>query len=715
MKIDKIEIENFRLLKKFSLDLEEDLSLIIGKNNTGKTSILTALDKFINASDNKKITINDFNVELKKQLAELMQGSLELAEEEKYVPIGISLRVYIKYDDSDDLSQVSSLIMSLDPKDDNIVLSFEYKITRSKLIDMKSAYQRDKEKYNNDPIVFLSENQSKYFDPIKKKSLSFENGEIFTDLVKDGINLKDVISFRFISAKRNVTNKDNDKTLSAQTSRIYRKTSKNDDQENAVDDFKKKLRDTDTDLSNIYGSMFASLLAKVAKFGGIKENETDIKIASTLQHRELLEGNTTVLYSHENYDLPEHYNGLGYMNLISMIFEIEVLLSDFRRSSQEKPAAINLLFIEEPEAHTHPQMQYIFIKNIKSLLKESRRRDDDIEIQLQTAISTHSSHIVSECDFDDVKFLKKSMETNEVESKNLKSLKNEYRSDDEEEDKLYKQYFKFLKQYLTLNRAELFFADKVILIEGDTERILIPAMMKKVDQEDSENNYVPLLSQNISIVEVGAHSQTFEKFISFIGVKTLIITDIDSSYDEIQYEEDGETPKKYANGSIKTKEIKCRPDDYKAQKTTNNSLLFFHGKKTDELQFFKNLTVNEKALKKSDGRWQSDENGSLLLVYQTNENGYHGRSFEDSFFNLNKTLLGQNASLFPSLTKKWFDKYINDGSEIDAFIFAENAVGSKPSLAIEILLNSTTENGMEFSNWKIPGYIKEGLEWLRKN
>lgn len=36
------------------------------------------------------------------------------------------------------------------------------------------------------------------------------------------------------------------------------------------------------------------------------------------------------------------------------------------------PADINILFIEEPEAHTHPQLQYIFIKNIKELLREGR-------------------------------------------------------------------------------------------------------------------------------------------------------------------------------------------------------------------------------------------------------------------------------------------------------------------------------------------------------
>ena len=56
-----------------------------------------------------------------------------------------------------------------------------------------------------------------------------------------------------------------------------------------------------------------------------------------------------------------------------------------------------MLFIEEPEAHTHPQMQYIFIKNIKDLLKDGSKGDDiRNKINLQTVITTHSSHIVAE-------------------------------------------------------------------------------------------------------------------------------------------------------------------------------------------------------------------------------------------------------------------------------------------------------------------------------
>lgn len=713
MKISKIQIKNFRLLKDLSLDLEDELSLIIGKNNSGKTSILTVLDKFINQSSRRSITLDDFNVDLKKVLFQYLSGSKELPTKNDYQPLGIELKVYIDYTEQDDLSQVRSLIMNLDPNDNNIVLKFEYNIDLEQLIKLKSDYTEQSEKFDENPEFFLKEHLGDYFGSVKKKSLLFTDEAVFIDLVKENILLDDILSFNFISAKRSVTNKVNDKTLSHQTAKIYKRSDESNEQIDASDKFKETLRKTDDELSTIYADMFDGLIQKVNQFGGVNPTDTKLKVASTLQHRDLLDGNTTVMYSHDTHDLPEHYNGLGYMNLISMIFDIEMVMGKFRRSLKEKPAAINLFFIEEPEAHTHPQMQYIFIKNIKALLKDNRERDDGITIQLQTAITTHSSHIVSECDFDDIKYLRKSRLTCDVKAKNLKSLQNEYKSEgDAAEDIKLKKAYKFLKQYLTLNRAELFFADKAIFIEGDTERILVPAMMRKIDQEFSTPDETPLLSQNISMVEVGAYSQTFEKFIDFIGVKSLVITDIDSYKENLIYEVDGVTPALYANGTVKVEQKPVPPMQPDANKTSNASLKFFFGE--SNLDFYKGLSLEKKVLSKIDGLWGQQDDGYFLMAYQTEEDGYHGRSFEDAFFSLNKDLLGTDADVFPSLTKKHFDIYVGS-DDACPYDFAERAVNSKPTLAIEILLNSEKIGENEFSNWQVPSYIKEGLLWLRKN
>ncbi|RRW54951.1 ATP-dependent nuclease [Pseudomonas moraviensis] len=703
MKITKIEVTNFRLLKNFSLNLENNLSLVIGKNNTGKTSLLSALDKLINNSDKNKISFDDFNVELREKLTNIISQTDIIPNESEYKPLGVELKVFIEYEDHDDLGGISQLIMSLDPDDKNIILGFDYRISHTDLLAMQNEYEINKDKYDCEPILFLAENQQKYFGGVVKKSYLSTDHSIFTNLTKEKTPLNEVISFRSVSAKRNVTNKENDKTLSGQTATIYKKTEESDQQKEAVELFKKTLRTTDKSLSAIYQTMFARLLKNVEMFGGLSAAETSIKIASTLQHRELLDGNTTVMYRHDAHELPEHFNGLGYMNLISMIFEIDLLMTSFRRAATERPAALNLLFIEEPEAHTHPQMQYVFIKNIKTLLKEGQKREDGLSINLQTMISTHSSHIVAESDFDDIKYLKRADGC--VSARSLKHLKKEYEGD---EKAIEPTHFRFLKQYLTLNRAELFFADKAILVEGDTERILLPAMMRKLDQENP--NLTPLLSQNVSIVEVGAHSQIFEKFINFIGVKALILTDFDTGYTIPDTDNNG-VVKTNAKGEVIYTTRKCPPKDKLADHTSNNALTFYHGKQRKDLQFFLNLKTDEKKLIKTEGNWKNNPDGNLFTAYQTEEHGYCGRSFEDAFFSINKMFLGNDPEKFPSLIAKHFNAYI--AGTCNAFEFAEKGVDKKTSLAIEILLNSVSHANSDFSNWTTPHYIQEGLEWLR--
>lgn len=696
MKIYKIQVENFRLLKKFSIDVEDELSLVIGKNNTGKTSILSVLDKFLNHSDRNKFYYDDFNIDFKEELSEIINGAK--IEFDDYVEKGIKLKLFISYTSSCNLENVSRVMMDLDPDNNLIVLGFEYVLPYEKYIELRSDWGQFKAKetqkhesnaqYKEKSLCdFLSDKHANYFRLRRKsieiaKDTNIVNESNFIDLDKEQISTKDIINFKYISARREVANKDVDKTLSTQTSKIYERAEISQEQNDAVEQFKDQLSTTDENLSEIYRKLFEGIINKVSVFGGIKPKESEIEIISNLQHRELLKGNTTVVYKHgDDNKLPEHYNGLGYMNLICMIFEIEILIHEFKREKEKKPADINILFIEEPEAHTHPQMQYIFIKNIKSLLKDGVLREDGEKRSLQYIITTHSSHIVADSDFDDVKYLKK-VTSNSVEAKNLKDLKAEYKDGGKE--------YNFLTQYLTISRAEIFFAEKAILIEGDTERILIPTMMRKIDFDEAAlckdngtvDPYLPLLSQNISIVEVGAYSQIFDKFIDFLGIKTLIITDLDAV--------DG-------NGK------KCRVND--GIDYSNTALSHYFTDKS--LNDLKNHVLSDKVLNKVNGTWRVNPEGKLCVVYQTSENGYNARSFEDAFIHLNKEFVNTNKGNFRGLKNK---AYFDDENK-DVYDLASECVLKKTYFAMDIIFH-TDKN---FSNWQIPAYIKEGLLWLKKD
>jgi len=685
LKITSIGVRNFRLLKDFRIHLEDQLSVVIGKNNTGKTSLLVALGKFLASGVHRRLSFDDISTDKRASIRNLLTAESTVPDDQILFSVGLELT--IKYDDTDDLSSVAKLITNLDPEDTRIVLDFCYELVGKRLNDLSNKWIDGGGGDVDAADAFLRQNLVEALGKLRRRSKSTVDGGYDIDLDTERLSLDDVIAFKCVSARRDVTNKDTDQTLSAQAARLYRLLSKNSGNEGPVEAFKNKLREADDTFSTAYADIFKDLITKVHDFGGVRVGESAIKIASTLRHRDILSGNTTVMYEQADYDLPEHYNGLGYMNLISMIFEVDLLMKEFRKPQAGDGAALSLLFVEEPEAHTHPQMQYVFIRNIQKLLTTA----GESLPSLQTVLSTHSAHIVAQAEFDSIKYLQRSAQ--QVQAHNLRELEGHFSGDEVEERR-----FRFLKQYLTLHRAELFFADKVVLIEGDTERILLPAMMRKLDQAGVPENVAPLLSQNVSVVEVGAHSQIYEKFIDFLGLRTLIITDIDSGYEE----------------NINEKKVSrhCCPDDTGAAFTSNSSLLFYHGKERTDLDYFVNLGPKGKTCAKQDGVWKSATNGSVYTAYQTKEAGYHGRSFEDAFFSLNEDLLQLGHDRFPSLTKKWYDKFMAD--EITPLEFAEQAVNSKPSLAIEVLLNSEiSASGHAYSNWKTPAYIEEGLKWLR--
>lgn len=730
MFISKIQVSNFRLLRDISINCEKDLSLIIGKNNCGKTSLLSVLNKCIGkTTENGNFDYFDFSIAFQNKLFDVVKEKSAFDEDELK---GIQVDIYIDYDEKDDLTNISNLFLDLDPDNHTVVLRFNY-LLKENLDELKGAFevykqQKTKSEEKSLFLKFMSKHYKEYFE-FKRFSVLFDyknkkvDNNTYKPLVNKDIDLSKIIAFNYVSARRNVSNNDNSE-LSTLAGNYYERTKSTDGNDITSAKIENEVDNTDNQFNEIYVDIFKPLTDKISKFGGMRKNDTTLKVVSQIKALNLLKNNTTVVYDDEKSFLPENYNGLGFLNLFNIIMSIEIQLCDFRKESKkdEKPADINLLFIEEPEAHTHPQMQYIFIKNIKELLKDGRKiKDTDKEINLQTFMTTHSSHIVSECDFDDIKYFVKNNENHNVVSKNLKDLKTLYQKEKGEDN----NHFKFLKQYLTLSRSEVFFADKIILIEGDTERILLPAMIRKIDQENEYD--IPLSSQNISIIEVGNYSEIYSEFINFLGIKTLIITDIDTEAFEEHINKKGEKIQKLCSAKVDV-----------ATHTGNPTLKYYlkcilADKEEQAKEILTGLTIEQKTLTGSHGKdgtlsWRQNPEGDLLIVYQTEEKNskgknYNARSFEDAFFHINRDLFtnrdGQNVKEKAANCRSLFQglKNVSDlfDTTKDSFFLAENCVNRKPSLAMDILLNSETKEGKDFSNWNIPHYIKEGLEWLQKN
>lgn len=662
MYISKIKIKNFRLLEDTTLLLKEDkkqeLSLLIGRNNSGKTSFIMLFDKFYR-NDSLKFNFYDFSTSLRDKIFKIDDSTV--IEE-----LSIQMILEIKYDITDSLENISDFILDLDPATNIVKILFECSIDKDKLVKDLSKLTKNKEK-------FIEKNFSDYL--IEKNIYVFEND---TDLEqvnrgnlikKDISSIKNLINFQVIHAKRNVSSSETTgngkRALSEMTTQYFNKEHK----ESSADFFEinDAISAMDSTLDEKYKKHFEPFLDNAKKFLDIK----DLKVVSDLESKQLFTNHSKIVYGDGLNNLPEHLNGLGYLNILYLLLQIEVKKKYFLDEKKD----INLLFIEEPEAHTHPQMQYVFSQKIQDIIKEINQ-----EVNLQTFITTHSSHIVSQCNFSDLRYFK--LKNGNINIKNFYTdLEVKYKGEEE--------YFKFLKQYLTLYSSELFFAEKIIFIEGTTEKMLLPYFISQYDKGVlAPKNKIS--SQNISIIEVGANSKVFKHFLEFLEIKTLIITDIDTTKLVV----------KPATASEKEKSSFKACEVSESENTSNYSIGKFLNKpdlKSPEFKdWFEKLKSNS----------LQDDNYFLKIAYQIKEENYHGRSFEDAFLSINlKNIVDFKVDIL-GIKKK--DKLIDSRSDFYKLIGEILKDDGKSDFASSLLYLALTDK----VEWKTPLYIKNGLEWI---
>lgn len=648
MKITKISAVNFRALQDVTLDLRDSLSLLIGKNNSGKTSLLVLFEKFYESG--VAFNYHDFPLAIRKDLIAIDHGT-------DIVPLSISMKIEIEYDEKDNLRHLSEFMLDLDSEINKVNILFDCVINKELLL-------RDIEQFDGERERFLRKNLDRYLQVhvyayANEEDLLLENR---TRLVKKDItSVRDLVNFQIIHAKRDVASSEGGKKmLSKLTTQYFNKANKD------VTDFdpiNNLLLQIDESLENSYKDFFEPFLKTSKAFLGIE----DIKIVSNLESNEVLENSSQVVYGDRAEFLPETFNGLGHMNILYLLLSVEIKKESFAKTGKN----INLLFIEEPEAHTHPQMQYIFANQIKSILNEI----DNI----QAVITTHSSHIVSQCDFKDIRYLQNSKGKTKIKNFHA-DLKAMYGED--------KDSFKFLEQYLTLNSCELFFASKVIFIEGITERMLWPYFVELSDKSKLHNkDHISLFSQNVTILEVGANAKAFRHFLDFLEIKTLVITDIDTTQKTLDLSKD--KPKiTYLSSKV-----------VDADHISNATLKHYYNAPdfADEAKFaswFGRLIAHD--LKHA--------YSNIHIAYQKGEEKYHARSFEDAFVHVNKALIKEKIDSINGL------KNVHEfDAGLDTYDLIDKVLDKKSAFASSLLYLALTDDQV---TWRIPTYIEEALEWI---
>lgn len=721
MKIQSVHIRNYRKLKNCHIDFGEKETVLVGANNSGKTSAISAIVWFLKNTD--RFTLKEFTATNWALINEIGEKWLEhdsvdeaLLSSHQWDNIVPSMDVWINVEDGEQY-RVNHLIPSLiswDGKKVGVRGQYEptdikklytvYKEAKLKAKALEDTEEWEKagspELYPKNLCDFLGKglNLREYFDVkyyIIDPALDPDNeddvqitpdNEIGNNPLDGLIKVDTILASRDLSDPEGQTDSDID-TLSKQFQQYY-KSNGQEDEELTCEGLKllggivTANKTYDEKLKKTFEVPVGEL--KNINYPGFQNPE--IKIRSKIQIEESIKHDSAVQFAIQGMEelaLPEKYNGLGYRNLISIYLK----LIDFREkwlkglSEGKNVEPIHIVFVEEPEAHLHAQAQQVFVKKAFEALCNNKLIEANPWLSTQLVLSTHSNHVVNELDLICMRYFKRVVDVGgKIPVSKVVNLSNTFGTDDETKQ--------FVTRYIRLTHCDIFFSDAVILVEGPAEKILVPSFLEKAGLD----------SYYISVIEVnGRHAHSFRKLIGKIGIATLIVTDIDAT--ETKVGEDGKerhppviTAKgkgyKTGNPSIKS---------WLSGKEQIDDLLALDGKEklVSNVRIAFQTPVSVK--------WDKNKDDVTEVCPYT---------FEDALIFTNLELFRQKGlkKMGTITTIANMLKHSNSANELQNEIFKklESKSGfQKADFAISLLYKD------DFVDLVAPLYIQEGLEWMK--
>ncbi len=208
------------------------------------------------------------------------------------------------------------------------------------------------------------------------------------------------------------------------------------------------------------------------------------------------------LFVNDGIDRPLHEKGTGIQSAI-IISLFSLYCNNFHNNS-------SLLIAEEPELFLHPQARRVISAELDKFLVSS------IEQPRQLIISTHSTEYLRNVEPYNIIRVYKDAEHNCSIARQL---------DQETSHQITTE----LKRFLWSNNTELFFADKVVLVEGG-EVYLIPSIVDKLKASKQLLDY-----QNITVSRVNGKGSflTYVKMLQCFDIEFIILGDLDCFKDEV--------------------------------------------------------------------------------------------------------------------------------------------------------------------------------------
>lgn len=762
MKLQAYRLQNYRRLRDVVIELDDEISIFVGANNSGKTSAIQGLYAMLRG-ETKRFELFDFSAALWAEIDAI--GRMPPSDEDapKQLP-SILLDLWFRVDE-DDLATAMSLLPSTewDGKCVGVRVAFEPRDAHALLRNFHDLHEKginaatalvakrgasaevgeangasavvDNGEYKPWPqslTKYLTKELNKeytfrYYVLDERAFLNYQVKEADYEPLPLGNEpggtaiLKSLVKVDFLRAQRHLDDpdagsSDRAESLSRRLSRFYhRNLEKRGDDHAAL----KALDTSEKELNFHLEEVFGDTLKRLAKLGYPGVNNPEIVIRAALDPTTVLGQDAKVHYvipGAVNAQLPDSYNGLGFKNLVYMVVELLDLHEQWK-AEEDKRAPLHLVFIEEPEAHLHAQIQQVFIRNVLRLLEDAN--DHSTFFHTQLVVTTHSPHILYERGFSPIRYFRRVSDqlAHNTEVRNL-SLFKTGAADAPARN--------FLQRYLKLTHCDLFFSDAVILVEGNVERLLLPAMIELAAKR--------LRSSALTILEVGgAFAHRFQELLAFVGLTTLVITDLDSVTVKTDAEDvaeqsegaDGTVDGDNEDDDLKPFELEdddeAAPGGKKKSKkrgstchahvdgavTSNQTLISWIPKKRSVAELWE-VTAVQKTLSLAEGA-----SAEVRVAYQTKvsvtvgatTSQLCGRTLEEAFGLENSDWCQAEANRAVGLKLR----HAPNSPEELAEKLHNRVVGKnfdKTRFALEVLASGP------LNCWKVPTYIAEGLAWL---
>ena len=679
MYIKEINILNFRSFKEALIPFHEGVNVIIGHNNTGKSNLLRAMGLVLGYSNGHRLGTSDLFYET--DVAELQRQSPR---------IQITLVLRRSADENLDSADMALFAnMMTDPAlSEEAELRYEFKLDDSQEQNYKADVAnaitaKEIWKIIEQDYIRLYKSSRSGGNQAAGININETLGQIdfqFLDAIRDvshdlyaGYNplLRDVLNF-FIdySVKNDVTKTEDE--IKEQLKALR------DDFVQQSRPLMQTLQDRLQDGKNVF--------LKYALDTGATFNGAEPDFDGTVTENEMFSVLRMFIKYAVGIEVPATYNGLGYNNLIYMSLLLAKMQADGSIAYMKRNAKVlSFLAVEECEAHLHPAMQYKFLKFLQDNNLNGHVR--------QIFMTSHSTQIASAVKLDDLICLT-SPTLGQINVGYPRAIYKEESSN----DMVSKQY---VQRFLDATKADMFFANRLIFVEGIAEELLLPVFARYLNKN--------LTDEHVLVVNMGG--RYFNHFLKLfdtknpytINKKIVCLTDID--------------PCRKKKGDDKNYEV-CYPYEYNID-TDNYDYKYHADTELDQyvvhpnIRFYRQDVTYGKTLEYD--LMRENPNCELLLTDSVSNRDEIKAMMAE--LDVNKVMGKMRNSEANTRIKSSINQSGWEDEEKRKALLASRYLNSvsKGSNALELnvtLMDNLEKPEAERKEFHVPQYIIDALKWL---